>query len=371
MSRSPPPLHGLVVADFSELLPGPFLTQNLAELGAEVLKIERPPHGDNARPLAPGVFASVNRGKRSALLDLKTSAGHTRALEIIGRSDILVEAYRPGVMKRLGLDYPTLVERCPKLIYVSLTGYGQSGPMAMRAGHDLNYLATAGATALSGTAADQPRHAFGLPAADLCASMAALAATLAAIVQRAHTGHGQHLDVAIADCVAHWLNPRVGHFRSEGLNDLASQRSDALVKPAYGVFGTRDGGQLSIGALEDHFWARLIKLLPLTPFDTPAFAPYRNRCHEAERINTRLAECIAALDLADAEQMLADADVPCGRVVQPLDVADHEQFVARGLRVDGPHGPFARFPVLMQGMELQPREVPVLGECTTAAEGGR
>lgn len=341
-----PPLEGIVVADFSELLPGPFLTQSLAELGAEVVKIERPPHGDATRTLAPGVFTAVNRGKSSVLADLKDPAQAKRAREVIARADILVEAYRPGVMTRLGFDYPALAPAMPRLIYVSLTGYGQTGPMAMFPGHDVNYLATGGAIALSGRVAGLPAHAFGLPAADLCAATYALAAVLAALVQRARTGNGQHIDVAMADCVAHWMNPRLAQFDDAGLSTLAAQRKDALVKPGYGAFACADGATITIGALEDHFWLRLCGVLDLAPFDGVAFADFAQRVMSAGAINARLAEAVGRLMAADVVSRLRAADVPVAAVVSPGDLPGHPQFAARRLYDCG----LARFPVRLAGM---------------------
>lgn len=341
-----PPLDGIVVADFSELLPGPFLTQSLAELGAEVVKFERPPHGDATRRLAPGVFTAVNRGKSSVLVDLKDPAQAERARAVVSRADILVEAYRPGVMARLGLDHAALAPATPGLIYVSLTGYGQTGPMALLPGHDVNYLATGGAIALSGRVGEPPAHAFGLPAADLCAATYALAAILAALVQRGRTGKGQHIDVAMADCVAHWMNPRLAQFDDAGLSTLAAQRDDALVKPGYGAFACADGATVTIGALEDHFWRRLCGVLDLAPFDGAAFAGFAQRVASAGAINARLAEAVGRLTGADVVSVLRSADVPVADVVSPGDLAGHPQFAARGLYDRG----LARFPVRLAGM---------------------
>ncbi|MFP5476993.1 MAG: CoA transferase, partial [Gammaproteobacteria bacterium] len=185
-SEPAPPLAGITVLDFSELLPGPFFTQMLAEMGAEVIKVERPPHGDNARRLGPGGFEAVNRGKKSVLLDLKDEAGRARAHALLAGADVLVESYRPGVMTRLGLDHASLQAAHPRLVYVSLSGYGQDGPWAQLPGHDINYLAAAGVMALSGEPGGPPAPGFGLPAADLCGAMYALSATLAALLQRQH-----------------------------------------------------------------------------------------------------------------------------------------------------------------------------------------
>lgn len=341
-----PPLDGIVVADFSELLPGPFLTQSLAELGAEVVKVERPPHGDATRILAPGVFKAVNRGKSSVLVDLKNPAQAERARAVVARADILVEAYRPGVMARLGLDYAALAPSMPRLIYVSLTGYGQTGPMALLPGHDVNYLATGGAIALSGRVGEPPAHAFGLPAADLCAATYALAAVLAALVQRGRTGKGQHIDVAMADCVAHWMNPRLAQFDDAALSTLAEQRDDALVKPGYGAFLCADGKPVTIGALEDHFWRRLCGVLDLAPFDGAAFSGFAQRVASAQAINRRLAQEVGSLVSTEVVDLLRSADVPVAEVVSPSELPDYPQFSGRGLYAQG----LARFPVRLDGM---------------------
>lgn len=363
-----PALAGITVVDFSELLPGPFLTQNLCELGAEVIKIERPPSGDNARNLAPGVFAAVNRGKRSIVADLKQDDDRRKVRKLIEQSDIVVETYRPGVMARLGLDYASLSKDFPRLIYASLTGFGQDGPMAQVPGHDLNYLAVSGAIALSGESDAEPSHVFGLPAADLCGSLYGLSAILAALYQRHATGRGQHLDIAIADCMAQWLNPRIGHFSETGLDRLADQREDVLTKPAYGVFRTRDGQSISICALEDQFWTRLIAVLDLSPFNGGEYARYAARASVAPAINNALALAVRGLDAGQAERMLNDADVPVAPVVAPLDVAGFRQFTARGLTAQTPHGAFARFPVKLAGAAAMPVDSPALGNDSALLE---
>ena len=143
-STTRPPLADITVVDFSELLPGPFFTQALAEMGARVIKIERPPHGDNARRLGAGGFSAVNRGKESLLVDMKDEAQRAQVRQLVASADIVVESYRPGVMARLGMDFASLQATCPRLIYVSLSGYGQAGPWAKLPGHDINYLAAAG-----------------------------------------------------------------------------------------------------------------------------------------------------------------------------------------------------------------------------------
>ncbi|MBO4120182.1 CoA transferase [Cupriavidus gilardii] len=370
-----PPLAGITVVDLSELLPGPFFTQNLAELGARVIKIERPPHGDNARRMGAGVFEAVNRGKQSLLVDLKAQRGRDDVLALLADADVLVESYRPGVMGRLGLDAATLCERFPRLVCVSLSGYGQQGPWAQLPGHDINYLAACGALAVSGEAGGGPAQSFGLPLADLCGAMYALSATLAALLQRDRTGRGQHLDVALADCALHWMNVRFGAWREAGAQTLAAQRDMALVKPAYGAFRCADGRYLSVAALEDHFWQRLCEVLPLAPFDGDAWRTLSARKSEAQAINARLAQALAAWDADQAFDLLARADVPAAPVVEPADVAALPQF---SIRDKFPHEgagdvlPLARFPVPMAGLAPGgPGHAPTLDDARASRGDGR
>ncbi|OAK58012.1 alpha-methylacyl-CoA racemase [Variovorax paradoxus] len=348
---APGPLAGITVLDFSELLPGPFFTQNLAQMGARVIKIERPPGGDNARRMGPGGFEAVNRGKLSLLVDLKDEAQRARVRELVAQADVLVESYRPGVMARLGLDYASLRESFPRLVYVSLSGYGQEGPWAHLPGHDINYLAAAGALAVSGEPGGPPAQNFGLPVADLCGSMYALSSTLAALLQRDRTGRGQHLDVALADCVLHWMNPRLGAYRADGATSLESQRAATQVKPAYGSFRCRDGQFLSVAALEDHFWARLCNVLDMGDFANEGWRTLGARKKQAQAINDRIAQQLAQRDSAEAFETLARNDLPVAPVVAPGALAALPQFAGRGLFNGTQALSLVRFPVPLAGVD--------------------
>jgi len=345
-----PPLHGISVVDFSELLPGPFFTQCLVEMGAHVLKIERPPGGDNVRRLAPGVFAAVNRGKQSLMVDLKNPQQREQVRALLTQADVLVESFRPGTMARLGLDATRLCQDYPRLIYVSLSGYGQGGPWVNLPGHDINYLAAAGVLALSGSPQSGPARDFGLPVADLCGAMYALSSTLAALVQRQHTGRGQYLDVALADCAMHWLNPRLGVYRDVGAVSIETQRELAWMRPAYGAFVCRDGRHISIAALEDHFWARLCQALDLSPFGDAVYCAMRARQPVAAAINARIGVAMAELDAHAAFALLQEHDVPVAPVLHPGELQTHPQFAQRAKFEGDAVLPLVRYPVPMQGM---------------------
>lgn len=350
------------MVDFSELLPGPFFTQALAEMGARVIKIERPPHGDNARRLGAGGFAALNRGKESLLVDMKDEAQRTQIRQLVASADVVVESYRPGVMARLGMDFASLQATCPRLIYVSLSGYGQTGPWANLPGHDINYLAAAGVLAVSGEAGGQPAVGVGLPVADLCGAMYALSSTLAALFQRESTGLGQHLDVSLADCALHWMNPRLGTYREGGAATLEAQREVTLVKPAYGAFGCLEGRYLTIAALEDHFWKRLCEAVDLAPFDDEAYQSFKQRKPHAQAINQRIAEVVKDRDADQVFELLRQHDVPVAPVVEPAQLAALPQFAARAKFETGDNMPLVRFPVPIAGMsEGMLGPVPALG----------
>jgi len=347
------PLHGVRVVDFSELLPGPFLSQCLVDMGAEVVKIERAPGGDNARTLVPGVFAAMNRGKRSVFLDLKQPGQREEALALVDTADVLLEGYRPGAMGRLGLDYATVSARNPRLVYVSLSGYGQTGPSAQAPGHDINYLAAAGVTALSGRAGEPPEHGYGIPVADLSGGLYGLAATLAALQQRHHTQRGQWLDVSITDCLMHMMNARIGQFASKGLNTLAQQRNEALLRPGYGVFTTGDGVAVSLAAVEEHFWQRLLEAIDLVIVDIDAQS-FAVRAENADQLNGRIAQRIAQMDFAVLRERLTAADVPWFEVLAPASLRDHPQHQARKQLFNWPSTAgdmtLCKFPVRLDGM---------------------
>lgn len=261
------------VLDLSELLPGPYATSLLADLGAEVVKVERP-GGDNARAIAPDMVEALNRGKRSICIDLKTEPGRAVLHQLARRSDVLlVEGFRPGVTRRLGVDYDSLRTLYPRLIYASLSGYGASGPQSLRPGHDLNYLS---------------------------------------------------------------------------------------------VYRTADGRYLSIGAIEDAFFARLVAALGLTALQVPALARHHDRVLHAARIDATIAECVRTEPLAHWAALFDAADIPYAPVNSLDEVLEHPHFRACGMvnRVDGQ--PRLRFPVPLRDLPPQDGRAPAVGEHTLA-----
>lgn len=344
----PSPLAGLRVLDLSELLPGPFMTQSLVELGADVVKVERPPHGDPLRRAAPALFTAVNRGKRSLHVDLKAQAGVDAVMALVAGADVMVESFRPGVLARLGLDWPLLHKRNARLVLASLSGYGPRGARAQWPGHDLNYLATAGVVGMAmKDGASAP--SFGVPVADLAGATYALAAIQTALLHRMRTGAGQHLQISLTHCVAHWMNPRLAALHNAG-GDVEKARRAVQLRPAYGTFVCADGRGLTVAALEDHFWSALVRTLPLPAFNDPAFARYPARAAAAADINAAIAHVLSDEPCQAALERLAAADVPVADVAAPDELATAPALADSGLFVETAAGRLLRFPIPLAGV---------------------
>lgn len=264
-----PALAGLSVLDLSRLLPGGYATMLLADLGADVVKVEEPGKGDGTRSFPPydsagesGLHLALNRGKRSITLDLRTPAGRDLLIDLAAASDVLVESYRPGVMDRLGLGYDVLRVANPGLVYAAISGYGADGPYRDRAGHDIDYLAYAGALSFTGTAAGP--HQPGLQIADIGGGgLLAVVAILAALRVRERTGEGQLCDVSMTDGVLSWLSIHAGAFAVSGEVPRAGSGLLGGGYACYGVYACADGRHVAVGALEPKFFTELLAVLGL------------------------------------------------------------------------------------------------------------
>src|ERR1051326_985953 len=290
------PLSDVLVLDFTTLLPGPLATLMLAEAGAEVIKIERP-GGEDMRHYEPrfdgesAMFVLLNRGKTSLVLDLKNEVDRAKLKPLIARADVLVEQFRPGVMERLGLGYEAVHAINPKLVYCSITGYGQSGPRAGEAGHDLNYIGNTGLLALNPGPPDRPVVPPALVADIAGGTMPAVMNILLALRQRDKTGEGCHLDVAMADAMFTFAGHALASGHATGqFPGLGGARLSGG-SPRYQIYPTRDGKLVCCAALEQKFWEAFTAAIGLDPTfvddrDDPAAT--RAAAAAVDRKSTRL-----------------------------------------------------------------------------------
>ncbi len=338
-------LQGIKILDFSYLLPGPFATMMLSDLGAEVLRVESPTRIDLARLAPPFVdkegkvscmHATLNRNKKSIALDLKKkdSLEIVRRLIRDGGYDIVVEQYRPGAMARLGLSYETLSEVHPGLIYCSITGYGQTGPLKDRAGHDINYLSLSGVMSYSGRKDTGPCQ-MGIQIADVgSGSNNAVIGILAAIIGRMKTGKGQHIDISMTD----GLFP---HHVVSGIRNLVGEEEPGFETELlnggslYGFYETSDGKYISFGGLEPQFLTAFLKALNLGPYLSRLMTPGIQ-----DELRVVIAEKIRSCPRDHWTSVFEGIDACVDPVLSFSEATRSEHAQARGVLVDvpGPDG---------------------------------
>jgi crotonobetainyl-CoA:carnitine CoA-transferase CaiB-like acyl-CoA transferase len=352
-----PCLEGLRVLTLAEQYPGPYATLLLADLGADVIIVERPNGGDPSR-MSPTFHAALNRNKRSVALDLKVDEDKASLTALIKTADVFLESYRPGTMARLGFGYRDVSAINPRIIYASITGYGQSGPYRDRPAHDLSYQAVAGLLAQQAASGSTARSE-GLAVGDLSSGMFAVVGILAALVQRTRTNEGQHVDVSMTDGLVSWMSIQLGQLMNGG------QNLPLISEPAYGLFKTSDSKVLSLSiAYEDWFWAALCEAVGL-PAD--ARLTRSERAADQQALRERLAEIIATDTRANWAQRFDKAGVPWGPVHDLEEVVGNEHFVAREMFTTLQTKSGERFyvsqPIVFDGVRPGPtRDVPRLGE---------
>ncbi|MFB0562769.1 MAG: CaiB/BaiF CoA transferase family protein [Candidatus Lokiarchaeia archaeon] len=260
------PLNGVKILDLTRLLPGDYCTLLLADLGADVLKVEDPFLGDYVRWYPPIVGQEsamhhlLNRNKKSISINLKNKKGREILYKLVKEYDVLIEGFRPGVAKRLSIDYETLEAINPRLVYLSLTGFGQDGPYRDLPGHDINYIGIAGILGITGER-NGPPVIPGVQIADLSGGMFAAFSLLAGIISRERTGKGQYIDYAMLDGVVSWLTVHAARYFVEKINPNRGEMILSGALPIYNVYETKDGKYLSLGSLEDKFWRNLFKAI--------------------------------------------------------------------------------------------------------------
>jgi alpha-methylacyl-CoA racemase len=349
------------VVDLSRLLPGPLAAHLLAGLGCRVVKVEEPALGDPVRQAPPrragtgALAALLLSGVESVALDLKQPAGREVLERLLERADVLLESFRPGTLERLGFPPGELRSRHPRLIVCSLSGWGQSGPYASKAGHDLTYQAVAG-----GLAPTAPPAMPAAPLADLTGSWSAVASILAAVIARERTGEGTHIDASLFDAAVHsnlvsWASAAGGE-RKVG-ESLAL--TGAL--PCYNLYRTADGHLLALAALEPHFWRRFCDAAGRRGL-------IRLQYSTKPRARRRVASVIRRRTRAEWLELLARVDVPAEAVLSAAEARAHPQTRERGVLAEAPDRlPRLAFPACFDGERPRSGDsVPALGEHTEA-----
>ena len=348
--RPAPPLDGIRVLDFSTLLPGPMTTLVLAEAGAEVLQVERPPRGDEMRSYTPRLgessanYALLNRGKSAVAADLKDPATVQRLLALAAEVDVVVEQFRPGVMDRLGLGYAAFRAANPRIVYCSITGYGQTGPAAGRAGHDLNYLAESG---LLGAVVDEhgDPHLPPTVIADIAGgTYPAVVNILLALIRRGTTGEGCHLDVGMTPNLSTLAYGYLATHAGSGRWPVPGRDLLTGGSPRYRVYRTSDGRHVAAAPLEERFWQRFCDLVQLP-------AELRADAGREDDVIAAVAERIAARPAEHWHRLFDGEDVCCCVVATFAEAA-----AVQALRTESAHR------VTGEGFDVAALPVPVVDE---------
>ncbi|MEW6163971.1 MAG: CaiB/BaiF CoA-transferase family protein [Pseudomonadota bacterium] len=362
MTDSRLPLAGLRILDLTRLLPGPVCTLHLADLGAEVIKIEDTGAGDYARTMglgaAPGedsfFFRLVNRNKQGLRLDLKQPAGVAVFLRLARDADVIVESFRPGVVDKLGVGYAAVQAINPRVAYCAITGYGQDGPWRDRAGHDLNYIATAGVLEQIGTAGGDPAIP-NLQIGDLLGgALTAVMGILAAVIGAKATGQGRYVDVSMTDATfAHAYTGLLSVLaRGETLPRGTDDLNGGL--PGYRLYRTLDGRYVAVGALEPKFWALFCDAI-----DKPGLKPHGlSRGKEGEHARAELDALFASRPLAHWSALFENVDCGVTPVLTFEEAMAHPQLRARGMLPTADGLPQFAPPLKMSGVDFAVRNLP-------------
>lgn len=363
-------LTGIRVLDMSRLLPGPYCTMLLADFGAEVIKIEEPGKGDYSRSFPPFLkdfgywHLQLNRNKQSVVLDLKSEEGKNIFLELVKTADVVVESYRPGVLKKLGVDYEAAAKVNPKIIYCSLSGYGGKGPLAHKADHDLGYLSLAGVTAMSGEADGAPAIP-GVLMADMNAALSAGMSIMIALRHAALTGQGQKIDISLFNVAMNLMSGAASLFFGSG---FVAERGNNWLTGAYAnynIYATADGRYVSVGCLEKKFWRNLCIGLGreelIDMIDDESNHPY---------LKEQLAEAFKQKTMREWEEFFADKDACVTPVLNFKEAVESEQVQANEMVLNVQDDELGEYQQLGFAMKLSKtpaqlnKRAPRLGEDT-------
>ncbi|MBF0268411.1 MAG: CoA transferase [Alphaproteobacteria bacterium] len=348
-------LAGIRVLDLSQYIPGPFATRQLADMGAEVIKIE-PPTGDPMQgfgaPDHDGIsiyYKLLNAGKSVTRLDLKTPEGKQAFERMVAKADVLMESFRPGTLDKLGFPASRLQEINPGLIHCALSGFGQTGPYRLRAGHDLTYVALAGALAAQGT--KETPVVADPPLADHAGAQQAVSAILAALLGRARTGKGAYLDISLFEAA---LSLNYLELAASQRPEGATAREGGLINGGaayYRIYRSNDGRFLALGALEAKFWHSFCEAV-----GRPDLAARHSDPFPQTALIEETAALFASRSLADWQELLASTDCCFECVLTPGEALAHPHIRARGLVESGPGWADIRLPVIADGKPPSPRK---------------
>ncbi|MCX5225262.1 CaiB/BaiF CoA-transferase family protein [Streptomyces sp. NBC_00233] len=379
MSTQPLPLEGITVVAVEQAVAAPFATRQLADLGARVVKIERPDGGDFARgydTAARGLashFVWCNRGKESVAVDLKDPRGLALARRLVAGADVFVQNLAQGAAARLGLDAATLCAAHPRLIAVDVSGYGAEGPYAHRRAYDMLVQCEAGLVSVTGTP-EQPVKS-GIPAADIAAGMYAFSGVLAALVRRGTTGRGGPVEVSLLDSLAEWMGHPLHYGMHGGTPPARTGLAHAVIAP-YDAYPTTDGGLVLLSVQNDREWRRLAQQVLGRPdlADAPDFATNTARVAGRAATDAVVAAALAPLTAPEALARLDAAGIACARLNSVAELADHPQLTARDRwrEVESQVGPLrSLLPPIVFPDAPEPRmdRIPALGQDTDEVLG--
>ena len=345
------PLSNLTVLDLTVNTPGPFCSMILSDLGARVIKVE-PPGGDPLRQSSAPMFAGMNRGKESISLNLKSDGDRDILLRLVERTDIVLEGSRPGVAQRLGADYDAISVRNPRIVYCSISGFGQEGPWKNVPAHDVNYLAIGGYMGAQ-TAIEGRPWPPAILISDVASGMYAAISVLAGVVSRASTGEGVYIDLSMTDAVLSLVG-----IEAQGAlgSDDEGNTPNVTVIPTYGLFACADGRWLSLGIVhEDHFWQRLCDVAGLGDISGLTFD---QRVERAGEIKTRLEMTFAKRPSAEWERDLMAVDVPAITVRDLDEALELPHFTSRGSVAEIGHLRYIAQPMKFSTGSVEPTSPP-------------
>lgn len=368
------PLKGVRVLDFTRVLAGPSAALALADLGAEVLKIEPPGSGDETRSFPPfregesHYYLSINRGKKSIVIDLKTDEGLALARDLAAKSDVVLENYRPGVMDRLGLGYDSLAEENPGLIYCSISGFGMDGPLRDKPSFDIVLQALSGALSVNGEPGSEPTK-LGIPLGDLVGGINGPIAILAALHERHQTGRGRLIDISLLDGMMGMLGylAQLAFFKQENPRPLGSQHPNLV---PYGQFPASDGA-IIVACLTNSFWARVCRALERTELiEDPRYDSLEKRRERREEVNDIVASFTIQHTVGELAELFTEHQVPNAPILGILEALTQPQAQARDMVVETEHQTLGKIPIVNRSIRYvdaeqpTPTAPPVLGQHT-------